>query len=89
MASNSLRLAMLRWSNISCQNIALSSEEFAICVVLAHLHIKKVQILVPSCFCHNNSLSVANLKTILVKLRFETFENEFTHKNETIIHFGT
>jgi len=55
--------------------------------VLAHLHIKKVQVLVPSCFCHNNSSSIVNPITILVKLHFKTFENEFTHRHETILHF--
>jgi len=87
MASNSLRLAMLKWSNLSCQNITPSSKEFAMCGVLAHLHIKKVQVLVPSCFCHNNSSSIINPITILVKLHFKTFENEFTHRHETILHF--
>ncbi len=58
-----------------------------VCHVLTHLHIKKVQVLVPSCFRHNNSSNIIDLTTILVKLHFETFENEFTHENETILHF--
>ncbi len=36
MASNSLRLAMLRWSSLSCQSIALSSKEFAMCAMSLH-----------------------------------------------------
>jgi len=60
---------------------------YNVCHVLAHLHIKKVQVLVPSCLRHNNSLSIVNLITILVKLYFETFENKFTHGNEIIFHF--
>jgi len=36
MASNSLRLAMLRWPSLSCQSIAPSSKEFAMCVVSLH-----------------------------------------------------
>jgi hypothetical protein len=58
-----------------------------VCHVLVHLHIKKVQVLVLSCFHHNNSSSIIDLTTILVKLHFETFENEFTHENEIIFHF--
>jgi hypothetical protein len=33
MASNSLKLAMLRWPSLSCQSNALYSKEFAMCVM--------------------------------------------------------
>jgi len=49
------------------------------CRVLTHIHIKKVQVFVVSCLLHNNSSSIVDLTTILVKLHFETFRNEFTH----------
>ncbi len=52
-----------------------------------HLHIKKVQVLVPLCFHHNNSSSIVDLTTILVKFHFETFRNEFTHEDEIVLHF--
>ncbi len=58
-----------------------------VCHVLTHIQIKKVQVLVPSCLRHNNSSSIIDLTTILVKLHFETFGNEFTHENENILHF--
>ncbi len=35
----------------------------------------------------NRLLIWESLTTILVKLHFETFGNEFTHGNETILHF--
>jgi hypothetical protein len=57
------------------------------CRVLTHIHIKKVQVFVASCLLHNNSLSIVDLTTILVKLHFETFKIEFIHRNETILHF--
>jgi len=58
-----------------------------VCRVLTHIHIKKVQVIVPLCLCHNNSSNIVDLTTILVKLHFETFRNEFTHGNEIILHF--
>jgi len=54
-----------------------------VCHVFAH----QVQILVPSCFRHNNSSNIIDLTTILVKFHFETFRNEFTHRNDIIFHF--
>jgi hypothetical protein len=35
--------------------------------------------------CHNNSSNIVDLTTILVKLHFETFGNEFTHGNGIIL----
>jgi hypothetical protein len=58
-----------------------------VCCVLMHFHLKKVKVLVPSCFCHNNSSSIVDLTTIFVKLHFETLKNEFIHGDETIFHF--
>ncbi len=55
--------------------------------ILAHLHIKKVQVLVPSCLRHNNSSSIVHLIIVFIKLHFETFKNEFTHINKIIFHF--
>jgi hypothetical protein len=58
-----------------------------VCRVFMHLHIKKEQVLIPSCLRHNNSLSIVDLTTIFIELHFETFRNEFIHQNEIILHF--
>ncbi len=37
----------------------------------------------PPCFFHHNSMDIVHLTTILVKIHFQAFWNEFTNGNET------
>jgi hypothetical protein len=55
---------------------------------LSNIDIEKIQVLLPLCFRHNNSMGIIDLTTILVKLHFQALRNEFANKNETILHFG-
>jgi hypothetical protein len=41
--------------------------------LLSNIDIEKIQIILPSCFRHNNSMGIVHLITILVKLHFQAF----------------
>ncbi len=58
------------------------------CIFLSNIDVKKIQVLLPSCFNHDRSTDIVHLTTILVKLHFQAFRNKFANRNETIIHFG-
>ncbi len=86
--SNFLRFAMLRWLNLWCQSANLSFDDFAIFALsFWTLTLRRYKFFFPSCFCHHDSMDIVHLITILVKLHFQAFRNEFTNGNETIFHF--